>query len=303
MDLIKNVKKNKTECGAITAFFTHRILADIPKIDYSDYHDPTYIEFKGFLKKVAEKQTFISSEEMVEAIRNGDSLKGTAHISLDDGFSSTLIAAEICIDLGIPLTVFVLTGPLDGYVPWFVLRTSALAAHSGIVRYQGESYDLRNMNQSTALHNDIKRAVYSVPSGEQLDTLRQILDECALPVPHDLNKFSFLSREDLLLLTASGVEIGSHGRTHCALPGESDTVLEREIDKSKAALENIIGQVRYFSYPDGAYDAKACERVTSAGYEAAFSVTTRAMPATTLTIPRCSFGRFRYYWNKDSGVV
>lgn len=289
---------------SVTAFFTHRILPDAERRDYSDHHDPTYGEFRDFLNKVAAKRTFISSADMAEAVRNGDSLEGTAHVSLDDGFASTTMAAEICADLGIPLTVFALSAPLDGYVPWFVQRTAALAAHGGAVRFRGESFDTRDMNRATDLHNAIKREVYGVPSAEQLDAVSRILEECSLSVSDDLDKFRFLNREELRRLADSGVEIGGHGHTHCALPGESGDVLAREIGESKVALESALGRpVQFFSYPDGAHDESICRRVAEAGYGAAFSVATEAAPTALMSIPRFSFGRFRFHWNKAGGAA
>ena len=71
-------------------------------------------------------------------------------------------------------------------------------------------------------------------------------------------------------LHAAGIEIGSHGATHRALPSVSDTELDDEVRGSKAALEDVTGApVVSFCYPYGAFDDRSVEAVRKAGYRAA----------------------------------
>lgn len=71
-------------------------------------------------------------------------------------------------------------------------------------------------------------------------------------------------------LAASGLEIGSHGLTHRALPGLTDDELEREVRGSRERLEDLLGAaVVSFCYPYGAFDDRTVEAVRKAGYRAA----------------------------------
>ncbi|HTS01633.1 MAG TPA: polysaccharide deacetylase family protein, partial [Thermoanaerobaculia bacterium] len=71
-------------------------------------------------------------------------------------------------------------------------------------------------------------------------------------------------------LAAKGIEIGSHGATHRALPPLSDAELDDEVRGSKAALEAVLGApVVSFCYPYGAFDDRVVEAVRAAGYRAA----------------------------------
>ena len=278
----------------VIAFFTHRILLDKRKSDYSDHQDPTYDEFRDFLIDLKKTRRFVSSDELAERVREGVSLEGLAHVSLDDGFASTVLAAEICTDLDIPLTVFVLSGTLEGYVPWFVLRTAAVASHGGTVSFRGQRYDTRDIDRAVALHNVLKEHVYAVPSESQRQVLFELLDECRMSIPALPEKFRFLNEKELLGLADAGVEIGCHGRTHCTLPGETKAVLDREIADSRSALEAVVGRpVCFFSYPDGSHDEIARRRVESCGFRAAFSVVEQNAPYRLTALPRMSFGRFR----------
>lgn len=79
-----------------------------------------------------------------------------------------------------------------------------------------------------------------------------------------------LSAAGVRSLAAAGIEIGSHGATHRALPSVSDAELEDEVSGSKAALEAVTGTpVVSFCYPYGAFDDRVVEAVRAAGYRAA----------------------------------
>lgn len=71
-------------------------------------------------------------------------------------------------------------------------------------------------------------------------------------------------------LDAAGVEIGSHGLLHRALPGVDDAALAEETAGSRALLEETTGApVTSFCYPYGAFDDRSVTAVRAAGYRAA----------------------------------
>jgi peptidoglycan/xylan/chitin deacetylase (PgdA/CDA1 family) len=81
---------------------------------------------------------------------------------------------------------------------------------------------------------------------------------------------ALLSADGVRALHASGVEIGSHGATHRALPGLSDADLASEVAGSRAALEAVVGApVVSFCYPYGAFNDRVALAVRAAGYRAA----------------------------------
>jgi peptidoglycan/xylan/chitin deacetylase (PgdA/CDA1 family) len=81
---------------------------------------------------------------------------------------------------------------------------------------------------------------------------------------------ALLSADGVRALAAAGIEIGSHGATHRALPSVSDTELDDEVRGSKAALEAVTGgPVVSFCYPYGAIDDRSVAAVRRAGYRAA----------------------------------
>jgi peptidoglycan/xylan/chitin deacetylase (PgdA/CDA1 family) len=79
-----------------------------------------------------------------------------------------------------------------------------------------------------------------------------------------------LSADEIRVLHAAGVEIGSHGATHRPLTRLSDGDLHRELAGSKATLERLTGgAVTSFCYPYGDLDDRVVEAARAAGYRAA----------------------------------
>lgn len=67
--------------------------------------------------------------------------------------------------------------------------------------------------------------------------------------------------------TSGLVEIASHGLSHSRLPELDALASLREMNNSKANLENIIGdEVISFAYPYGVYSPREVEQVKEAGY-------------------------------------
>jgi peptidoglycan/xylan/chitin deacetylase (PgdA/CDA1 family) len=72
---------------------------------------------------------------------------------------------------------------------------------------------------------------------------------------------------------AAGIEIGSHGLTHRALPGMTDGELAAEAGRSRALLQDASSQdVTGFCYPYGHLDTRVAGAVQAAGYDYACAI-------------------------------
>lgn len=73
--------------------------------------------------------------------------------------------------------------------------------------------------------------------------------------------------------SAAGIEIGSHGMTHAALPGMAEDELADEAGRSRELLQEATSQdVTGFCYPYGHLDARVAGAVQSAGYDYACAI-------------------------------
>lgn len=82
-----------------------------------------------------------------------------------------------------------------------------------------------------------------------------------------LEKRGYLSRSQLRELSDLGMEVGSHSMTHPYLPDLGDEELAREINGSKAELEQITGRpVYHFSCPGGRWDERVAMHAQRYGY-------------------------------------
>jgi peptidoglycan/xylan/chitin deacetylase (PgdA/CDA1 family) len=76
-----------------------------------------------------------------------------------------------------------------------------------------------------------------------------------------------VSAAELRELSAAGVGIGSHTRTHPRLPEVDASAKREEIGGSKRRLEDVLGSsVSSFAYPYGQYDEDSLRAVQEAGY-------------------------------------
>lgn len=272
--------------------YFHRVLASNEVRDYSDLHDPTAAELDQFIVSHKKRFHFVSSAQLCAVIERGKKPDPRwIHLSMDDGFASSLLAAEICGRHQVPLTVFVTSRVLTGLVPWFTLRVAALAQAKDKLQFQGDTYDPRDHGQALSLHDAIKRQVYARPAPEQMAACQEILASLGLSKVELPHKLRFMNSGQLRELAGAGVEIGSHGASHVSLLGLEERQAQEEFAQSRHDLAEASGtQVRYLSYPEGLHDQQAMKRTRDAGYEAAFAVST-PQPEHLFSLGRTFVGR------------
>jgi peptidoglycan/xylan/chitin deacetylase (PgdA/CDA1 family) len=98
---------------------------------------------------------------------------------------------------------------------------------------------------------------------------------------------ALLSAADLRELSRCGFHVGAHSRTHARLTELPSKAMEDEVVRSRADLEQVIGQpVVTFAYPHGLHDLETEAAVVRAGFEGVCTsesgANDPAVPATAL---------------------
>ena len=92
------------------------------------------------------------------------------------------------------------------------------------------------------------------------------LDVGSLATPDELMSLTW---DDCTDLRQDGWEIGSHTVTHPVLPVLADSALGRELQDSRAAIVDALGECRSLAYPFGRADERVARAAAAAGYESA----------------------------------
>jgi peptidoglycan/xylan/chitin deacetylase (PgdA/CDA1 family) len=107
-----------------------------------------------------------------------------------------------------------------------------------------------------------------------------------------LGREGYLSSVQVRELSAEGFEIGSHGLNHVVWTNASNAELAREINDSKAILEDITGRsVQSAAVPFGLYDRRVLRELSRHDYHNVFSSDGGPRLTTTLPTPRYSLQR------------
>jgi peptidoglycan/xylan/chitin deacetylase (PgdA/CDA1 family) len=94
-------------------------------------------------------------------------------------------------------------------------------------------------------------------------------DEWNRPAPEK----ALLTTDQVRQAAHSGMEIGSHGLLHVSLPEADDTQLSAETVRSRAILQDLLGQqIRGFCYPFGHVNSRVVNAVRTAGYDYACAI-------------------------------
>lgn len=201
----------------------------------------------------------------------------TVCVTFDDGYADNHdVALSILKRHGIPATIFVAPGFLDGGYMWNdgVIET---------VRSAGDHLDLNDLRLGTYYTRrweDKQRAVAAIlgqlkyrPARERAQRVQEMQKLTGTASPRHL----MMSRRQVKALRDAGHVIGAHTMTHPILTQTPDSVTEEELAESKSTLEKLLDEsVDIFAYPNGNPDRDYALRhvaaVRAAGFKAAVNV-------------------------------
>jgi peptidoglycan/xylan/chitin deacetylase (PgdA/CDA1 family) len=267
------------ERGRLTIVMYHRV---IDQFDPLSPYTPTAEIFDRHMETLANGFKVLPLSEGIDRLKSGSLPRRAACVTFDDGYRDNYtVAAPVLKRYGLPATIFVSTGFLDGGRMW---NDSVIEA---VRRAPGESIDARDIGLGVhAVGDDSARSATIAKLLDQLKYLpiaqrsEKVNDLCAIigaVLPTDL----MLSTEEVRAARHANIEIGGHTVNHPILTQIDDDQARREIADSKAHLEQILREkVTLFAYPNGRpnqdYLVRHAAMVKEAGFVAAVSTASGA---------------------------
>jgi peptidoglycan/xylan/chitin deacetylase (PgdA/CDA1 family) len=239
---------------------------------------PTAV-FAARMAHIARHYTVMTVEDLAAGLQESRVPRNALAITFDDGYRDNFThAAPILKRLGLPATIFLVTGHIDTpRALWF--DRLALAFKTTTVRrieLAGERHhSLGTVGERLAALGAALAHLKRLPDDERLASVEGLITSLR-PNP-ERPKRLMLSWDEVDALRGLGFSIGAHTVTHPILSRLTPDRAWEEIHGSKAAIEKVLGApVRGFAYPNGRpddYNETVTQLVRDAGFTCA--VTTR----------------------------
>lgn len=290
----------------LTILAYHRV-APVVSADYPfdrEVLDCEPREFARQMELVARTCMPVGLDEVLGFLEGGGRLPpNPVMVTFDDGYRDNRDHAQPILDrLGIPACFFVTTGNLTHRKAFWWDRVAYLFHRTRVGTAQ-LGYPLpmllRPATDGGCSQRTVIRLIKSYPS---LD-LERFLAELALALRVDWDAEVERQAADELVMTwddaralaASGMEIGSHTRSHRVLHTLSPDQLATELAGSRADIEGAIGRPpRAISYPVGRSISRMpalVRAVREAGYQVGLSAEPRGNPIGGAALDRYDLAR------------
>lgn len=251
----------------------HRVLAAPDPLLPSE---PDTTTFRTQLAFLARHLRVLPLSEALQRLQAASLPQCAVSITFDDGYANNYTCAlPVLRSLGLPATVFVATGYLNGGCMW----------NDGVIetfrRCRKPQLDLRplglepDLGQHMLASDDQRRAGMTAvinalkyrPLAERTAVVNQMARLAEVRLPEDL----MLTSDELRDLHRKGIEIGGHTVNHPILARIEPEEARREITAGAAQLAAITGeQPRLFAYPNGRpgtdFGPEHAEMVRDAGF-------------------------------------
>jgi peptidoglycan/xylan/chitin deacetylase (PgdA/CDA1 family) len=234
----------------------HAITPDAREVPYATPEICLPVEaFRLQMAFVRRAYRVVTLDELTDAVAGGRPLPPRAvAITFDDGYADNWTLAHPVLErLGLPATVYVATGSLDGGPPLWMssLRALVLAAPGPTLALPGlEPVPLGPPGRRGPSARALTRAL--VPFSDAEKTARIAAGAAAAGVDLAAARAGImLTWEQVQAMARAGWTIGAHTVTHVNVALAPPAVAEAEIAASRDAVADAIrAPVRHFAYPN-----------------------------------------------------
>lgn len=248
------------------------------------------------------KYNFLSLKELALALRDQTPLpRKSVAFTIDDGFADQLeVGARIFLEYDCPVTVFLITGMIDGELwPWDDQVSYAIRnATNKKIKLLEQDFSIANSTERKTVIGNIQNLLKSHPATELPTHMQQLALACGCDIPRSApEQYRPATWEMARAYEAKGLEFGAHTVSHRILSQLDDASARDEILISQRRLrEEIKNPSPVFCYPTGrASDFTKREFVTLAetGFIASVATTPASLRVNSLgeihALPRVSF--------------
>lgn len=278
----------------------HRVLSAPDRLRPGD---PTVDDFRAQMRVLRRWFEPVDLLTGARQLADGTLPPRAVAVTFDDGYRDNLtLAAPVLREFGVPATVFVASGYLDGDNMWNDLLIEAVRQAPGQRIDLGDfalgQFQAPGPAEGFAALRPLLMALKPLPPARRQAAVMACAHQCGAAAGPPL----MLSTTELRTLAQSGVRIGAHTVTHPILATLDDAEAAEEIAQSKARLAEIIDTpIDVFAYPNGRpaldYTPRDAATVEALGF--ACAVSTRPALAT----PGCNPWELPRYglWSHHAG--
>jgi peptidoglycan/xylan/chitin deacetylase (PgdA/CDA1 family) len=274
--------------GRLSVLVLHRVVPG-PDSLYPEAMDAA--RFTQMCRWVDSMFTVLPLDAAMRRLRSGTVPERALAITFDDGYADNRhVAMPILQALGLPATVFVTTGFLDGGCMWNDIviesfrRTRCQAADlRDLVPQAGAAgFELATASQRRVALEAVIATVKYLDQEHRLQVVRRIAGRLEVSVPTDI----MMTSGEVVELRRAGLQVGAHTVSHPILAKLTPDEMRREMQDSKDFLERLLGErVSLFAYPNGKpgedYDERAVTLAREIGFDAAVTTARGAASPTT----------------------
>lgn len=201
-------------------------------------------------------------------------------VTFDGGYRGVMThAVPVCRRLGIPVTIYLVTGYIDERNLPHAFRIAHLLERTDektlVARMSGvdRTFRLDTDHERRACRSALMQLLNDTPPADRDAVLETIARRLRVD-PDEAQPDLFMTWEEIAAANGDGLaRFESHSVNHPNLPRLPAEAARGEITESKEAIERITGRaVTSFCYPMGYYSAEIKEMVRAAGYRSAVTV-------------------------------
>lgn len=263
----------------------HNIIDTIPDAFDQRAERMHVARFRSQMERLARHFHPVSLRRYLQNLQTGNVDPKAVVVTFDDGYRGVLEhAAPILYNLGIPGTLFVVTGHASAPRPFFFDQIEIafrLSTKSGLCMglLHEPQFALDTIDSRIQAMNSIKRNIRAMPEMNRrlyqhvLMDLLGVSEERCNEHAHGQEKYTVLGWNDLREMASHGWALGSHTRSHAPVAALGVRERNRELKGSLEDLRREIGlSIVPFAYPYGREEqvgARGSAAVRRAGYSCA----------------------------------